>query len=80
MNNKLKKQIADVIYENLESIYCSICRNDGDKDTCEYCRKKTPQWGISKKFANELAEKIIEEIEDEIEMDDDDDDECLISF
>lgn len=60
-----KEKISKIIYDCLGYIYCNNCRNDGDEEVCQWCNRKAMEWEISEECAEEIADAIIKEIEDD---------------
>lgn len=54
------EEIADIIKEKLNWIYCHNC-NGNIEDKCEECHRKYMNWGISDKCAKEIAENILKD-------------------
>ena len=57
-----KEEISNLLYEQLNSVYCDNCRgdfNDDGNDYCEYCHRKSMNQGISKGEADRLADVIM---------------------
>ena len=59
----MREKIANIIYDELSYIYCFNCRNEDDDDSCEVCYRKYMNWAIGKSTAEEIADKIIKEME-----------------
>lgn len=57
---KTKSQIAKIIYDELNYIYCFNCRYDNVRDNCDDCSRKSMGWEISQEEANKIADKILE--------------------
>lgn len=71
----MKDKIAEILYDELNEVYCSTCDNKdascdefgGNFHPCWTCRKEQVNWKLSDKYAEQLAEKIlncIKEVED----------------
>lgn len=63
-----KGKIADIIYNELDYMYCNNCRFDSEikeEDTdcwgCEDCHRKYNGWGVSRAEAERIAEMISKE-------------------
>lgn len=60
--------IAKIIYDNLNYMYCDNCRCNGEieKDSYEYgcddCHRKYNGWGISMQTSKRIAKEILENI------------------
>lgn len=61
-----KEKISDLIYDELNYMYCDNCRHDSEVcddgyggDPCFDCHRKYNGWGVSRAVANHLAEKIV---------------------
>lgn len=60
--------IAKIIYDNLNYMYCDNCRcnSEIEKDSCEYgcddCHRKYNGWGISMQTSKRIAKEILENI------------------
>lgn len=60
--------IAKIIYDNLNYMYCDNCRcnNEIEKDSYEYgcdnCHRKYNGWGISMQTSKRIAKEILENI------------------
>lgn len=55
--------IADVLYEELQWVYCDSCRwcnEDGNK--CEECHRKSMKWSMSNETSQYLAKRVISKI------------------
>ena len=61
---KVKKIIADTIYDNIDCTYCEYCRFDKEiADTdCDCPFHSGQSWAISHKESNAVAEKIVENV------------------
>lgn len=57
------KEIVKKVYERLSSVYCDSCRNYGDDETCEWCDRKSMNWGISESEAESIVKMVEEEKE-----------------
>lgn len=60
MENKYK--VADILLTEFNSIYCSSCKNINSSE-CEECHRKYLSWSLSSETAIEIAEKIIDKLE-----------------
>jgi hypothetical protein len=56
---KSKEEIAMILYDNLDSVYCNTCDSQENDEYCDECHRKAMNWAISKEFAERLAEKIL---------------------
>lgn len=62
--------IAKIIYNNLNYMYCDNCRcnSEIEKDSYEYgcddCHRKYNGWGISMQTSKRIAKEILENIEE----------------
>lgn len=60
-------EMAKIIYENLDYMYCDNCRYNseiGEEDpswSCDECYRKYNGWGISMKEATRISELLGEE-------------------
>lgn len=61
--------ISDILYYYLDSVYCGNCRYNTELKTdvfndrpCDECHRKSMFWGISKSECNDIARKILEQI------------------
>jgi len=59
----MKDKIADIIYNEFSYVYCYNCRNVECEDICDYCNRKSMGWEVSRATAEDLANKIIELME-----------------
>ena len=64
-----KENIAQIIYKNLDYMYCDNCRfnseikeNDSDEWGCDDCHRKYNGWGISMQTSKRIAKEILESI------------------
>jgi len=67
-----KEKIAKIIYEAFDYVYCENCRFAPiDRDAaiekfgyyaCENCYRKYMKWEVSESFSEEIAEKILKEL------------------
>lgn len=64
-----KENIAQIIYKNLDYMYCDNCRfnseikeNDSDEWGCDDCHRKYNGWGISMQTSKRIAKEILEYI------------------
>lgn len=63
----MKEKIIKILMEKLKgedrkTIYCSTCSGNGDGEVrCEWCHRKDMQWGISRKYAEQIADEILNE-------------------
>jgi len=66
----MKEKIIEILMNDLQgedgrqTVYCSTCRGnkenkDDERSRCEYCHRKDMGWGISRKYAEEIACEII---------------------
>lgn len=55
---KTVKKAAEILFENLGSVYCDTCKTELGEEACDYCHRKSMNWGISEAFAYELAKEI----------------------
>jgi ribosomal protein L37AE/L43A len=61
-------KIADIIYEELDYMYCDNCRyqkNSEDKygmDHCDDCHRKYNGWGVSKETAEAIEKRYLKEM------------------
>ena len=70
----LSEEIADIIYNKLNYMYCDNCRYDSEKDCetegdftfdpCEECHRKSNGWAISKATCELIASKICKVIDE----------------
>ena len=64
-------KIAEIIYEELDYMYCDNCRYQIDSvdeygtDHCEDCHRKYNGWAISKETAEAIERKYLEKIKAE---------------
>lgn len=67
----MKDKIVEILMVDLhgcdrDTIYCKTCRsNDSDDDVenrCDGCNRKQMYWGISRSYAEEIADEILKEI------------------
>lgn len=68
----IKDEIANTIYYSLMSVECGDCRFDEEimnEDMCLLCPIKEVRWGISRSYAELLAEKILKDTQFEREGD-----------
>lgn len=69
MNKKIQQNISDIIYNELNYMYCDNCRcdseieKDSEESGCEDCHRKYNGWGISKSESNRIAKMILKEVE-----------------
>ena len=62
-------KIADIIYEELDYMYCDNCRYRIDSideygfDHCDDCHRKYNGWGVSKETAERIEKQCLKEIE-----------------
>jgi len=54
---KTKEQIKEILMSNFDSVYCNTCGNED----CDECHRKAMNWGISEKFAEKVANSILNE-------------------
>jgi len=67
-----KEKIAEILYNELDYIYCNTCKytqitreeaeEKFDYYGCDDCYRKYMGWEISKNYAEEIAEEIINEL------------------
>lgn len=60
------KEATEFIYKKLNNAYCDNCKGSDKNDPayekyCDYCHRKSMNWGIDKYTAEEIAEKILGE-------------------
>lgn len=62
MKDKIVKILLDKLKgdDGRRTIYCHTCA--GGEDRCECCVRKEMFWGISQKYAEEIADQIIADI------------------
>ena len=62
-------KIAEIIYEELDYMYCDNCRYQIDSideygdDRCEYCHRKNNGWAVSKETAEAIEKRCLKEME-----------------
>lgn len=63
------QKIAELLYEEIDYMYCNNCRfdseireEDSDKWKCDECHRKYNGWGISKAESERIAKKIMKEV------------------
>lgn len=63
LNNKEKIQM--ILLDSFDYVYCPKCafEQTGEDERCMDCHRKSMLWSISTKYAEELAEKILNELE-----------------
>lgn len=57
-----KRRISDLIYENLDYMYCDNCRYFIEMDDdlpCEDCHRKYNGWAVSRAEADRISELIL---------------------
>lgn len=47
------------VEESLSDIYCDSCKERGNWDICDYCRRKSMMWGISHEKAESIVDGIV---------------------
>lgn len=61
----LKNKIAEIIYDELNHVYCGNCRFDFEQNNDwrrEICSRNYEKWSISMKTSKIISEKILETI------------------
>lgn len=61
-----KKRISDLIYNNLDYMYCDNCRYSTEMDDdspCENCHRKYNGWAVSRAEADRISELILKKEE-----------------
>lgn len=56
-----KDIISEVLYNNINYMYCDNCRYNSeitDDSACDYCHRKYNGWAISKSLSDRLADHI----------------------
>lgn len=56
-----QKEISDLIYNELDYMYCDNCRHwaeTGDDTPCQDCHRKYNGWSVSRAVSDRIAEKI----------------------
>jgi len=56
-----QKRIVEILQGKLRSVYCDTCVEKMETDACDYCVRKSMGWGISKEFAENIANTILDE-------------------
>jgi hypothetical protein len=60
-----EKEIANLLYDELSYVYCDNCRGsdlenvDDIEEQCEYCHRKSQNWGIRRSTADRLVSIIV---------------------
>ena len=54
-----KEVISDLLYEELDYIYCHNCRYRDEEGWCDNCYRKYMDWAIARHTCDELAAEII---------------------
>lgn len=67
-----KEKISDLIYEYIDYMYCDNCRfsielMEESESACWDCHRKNNGWGISRRTADAISEKILKLLEAEDE-------------
>lgn len=69
MKKEIIKKIADLLYKEIDYMYCNNCRfdseireKDSDEWNCDECHRKYNGWGISRAESNRIARKIMKEV------------------
>lgn len=42
-----REELAEFLRNELDSIYCYNCRNEGKEEPCDWCHRKYMQWQVS---------------------------------
>ena len=60
---KTKNEIAQIIYDYLDWMYCDNCRYNVEIESncCEDCHSKNNGWALSRSVANGIAGRITDE-------------------
>lgn len=58
IGEEMKEKIAEMLYQNLGTVYCYSCEHE-DTNECDYCDRKSMGWSLSRKAADGLAEEIM---------------------
>ena len=56
---KTKKEIIEILVDELCYAYCDNCGNKMDEDLCDGCHRKYQNWKLGKKAAEKIADKIL---------------------
>ena len=60
-----KDKITKIIEKCFTGVYCDTCFYGLDSDVCEGCHRKYMHWAVSKEYAGNVANKIIEVLDGE---------------
>lgn len=59
----MKQTVSDILYRDLNYMYCDNCRFDSEEDgsdACEDCHRKYNGWALSRSEADRLSDRIVE--------------------
>ena len=56
---KNREEIIEILKNNLSYVYCDSCEFNLESECCDYCHRKSMNWGISTAFAEAIADAIL---------------------
>lgn len=56
----IEERISELLHGELHTVYCYNCEHKDIDSICEYCHRKSMEWALSEKAADEFANRIME--------------------